>query len=473
MAAAALIFAALSLLSAELVLGRTPRTGIALTLLAASAVFVSRIRVIRWRTALAVVIAVILFIPIRRYALPAALPFELEPYRLLIAIVAVAWLAALLGDPRIRLRRTIVDTPMLMVLVVSTASIAANADRIAAVTMTSTATKALTFLISFALLFYLVTSVVRRFEDVEFLLKVLVGGTTIVAFLAILELFTGFNPFNHLDRVLPMLRQTGENTALSRGGRLRVYASSQHPIALGSTFALVLPIAIYLAHSTRQRRWLIATVLLILGTFATVSRTGVLSLIVVAGVYFLLRTRETIRIWPLVLPLLAAVHFAMPGLLGTFYHAFFPKGGLIAEQADGPVGSSRVATFGPGLAQVERRPLLGLGYGSRIPLGLSEGNDGNFITDDQWLATAMETGVLGLFAWAWLFIRFIRKMFRSARRDTTERGWLYAGLTASGAAFAVAMLTYDAFSFIQATFVLFILMALGSVALADPRAQTS
>jgi len=466
---AGLILAALAALSAEVVVGRSPTVGIALTALAGAAAFASWVAYIRWRTVLAGVILVILFIPIRRYALPGALPFQLEPYRLLIAIVAVLWLTALLIDPRIRFRRTIVDAPLLMVLFVSTASIAVNADRISGVAMTSTATKALTFLISFALLFYLIASVVRRMEDVDFLLKILVGGATAVAALAVLELFTGFNPFNHLDKVLPMLRQTGENTTLTRGGRLRVYASSQHPIALGSMFALVIPMAVYLARSTRRRVWLGATAVLILGTFATVSRTGVLSLIVVGLVYLVLRPHETIRVWPLVLPLLAAVHFAMPGLIGTFYYAFFPKGGLVAEQGEGPIGSSRVATLGPGIDQVEYRPLLGLGYGSRTPSGLSDGTDGNFITDDQWLATAMETGVLGLFAWVWLFVRFLRKMFRAAGRDTSERGWFYTGLAASGTAFAVAMATFDAFSFIQATFVLFILIALGSAALSDAR----
>ncbi len=45
-------------------------------------------------------ILVILFIPIRRYSLPGNLPFELEPYRLLVALLLVGWGASLLVDPR-------------------------------------------------------------------------------------------------------------------------------------------------------------------------------------------------------------------------------------------------------------------------------------------------------------------------------------------------------------------------------------
>src|SRR6186997_978076 len=40
-----------------------------------------------WQNLLAVLIVVILFVPIRRYSLPGHLPFELEPYRLLVFLV--------------------------------------------------------------------------------------------------------------------------------------------------------------------------------------------------------------------------------------------------------------------------------------------------------------------------------------------------------------------------------------------------
>ena len=78
----------------------------------------------------------------------------------------------------------------------------------------------------------------------------------------------------------------------------------------------------------------------------------------------------------------------------------------------------------------------------------------------------METGVIGVATWVWVFGRFIRRLGRLARRDTTHYGWLLAALTASITAYAVGMVTYDAFSFIQSTFVMFILLALGAAALA-------
>ena len=46
------------------------------------------------------------FIPIKRYGLPGNLPFDLEPYRLLVGLVIAAWFVlALLIDPRVRFRK--------------------------------------------------------------------------------------------------------------------------------------------------------------------------------------------------------------------------------------------------------------------------------------------------------------------------------------------------------------------------------
>jgi hypothetical protein len=415
-----------------------------------------------WRSLTAVTLLVILLIPIRRYALPGQLPFEVEPYRVLIALVMMGWIGSLLVDPRVRLRRTPLDWPLAMVLFASFASVAVNSATIDEQNVASLATKQLTFLASFAVIFYLVVSVVRTLEDATFLLTVLVYGGCLVAAFGLVELATGYNVFNHLDRAMPFLQQTLDTGTLARGGRLRVFGSAQHPIALGSMLVLAIPPAIYLAGATGQRRWLAAIPLLGFGALATVSRTAILSLVVIGVVYLILRPRQTLRYWPLVIPALVVVHVVMPGMIGTIYKGFFPEQGLIAEQADGAVGSSRVASLSPALDQVEERPLFGSGFGARVPSGP---DSNSFIVDDQWLATAMETGLFGVFAWAWLFLRFLRRSFGGSRPAGDHRAALLTALSASIAGFAVGMFTYDAFSFIQVTFVAFVLLAVGCVAL--------
>ena len=84
---------------------------------------------------------------------------------------------------------------------------------------------------------------------------------------------------------------------------------------------------------------------------------------------------------------------------------------------------------------------------------------------DQWLGVLLETGVIGAFLLAWMLIRFIRQAGRAAKHDLSPRGWLLTGTTASVAAYAVGMFTYDSFAFIQVTFLLFFFLALGCAAL--------
>ncbi len=64
--------------------------------------------------------------------------------------------------------------------------------------------------------------------------------------------------------------------------------------------------------------------------------------------------------------------------------------------------------------------------------------------------------------------RFLRRVAGEARRDTSDRGWLLVAVTASVAAFGVSMFFYDAFGFIQVTLLLFVVLGIGAVSLAEP-----
>jgi O-antigen ligase len=182
-------------------------------------------------------------------------------------------------------------------------------------------------------------------------------------------------------------------------------------------------------------------------------------MLVVVGIVFLwLRPREMKRIWPLLLPAVIVVHFALPGTIGALRQSFMPEGGLIADQSQNPGsrGQGRVADLGPTLEEIAQTPVVGQGYGSRIVDGEAANAQ---ILDNEWLATLLETGVVGGLAYLWLFVRAIRRLARTARGDPSVAGWLPAALAASLAALATGMLTFDAFSFIQVTFLLFIVLA--------------
>ena len=418
-------------------------------------------QLLQWRAMLAATILVVLFIPIRRYTFPASLPFQLEPYRVLVACVFFAWFTSLLIDPRVRARHSGLGAPIAAYVVVVFASLLANPVRFHSVS--AIVTKKLTFFGSFFLLLFVIVACCRRFEDVERLVKVIVLGSCVVAFFSIVESRTGFNIFNHIPLLqrgaLPLT--TGDFSAISRGGRLRAYASAQHPIALGATLALVTPLGVAVAAYSRRRIWWAAPILLLLGAIASVSRTAMLMYVVIAVVFLWLRPMHVRRWWPLLLPGVVVIHIAVPGTIGGLVTSFFPKGGLVAQQSNAAVGSGRLATLGPALhTEFRPDPLVGEGFSTRV-VDPQDGTPNAPILDDQWAGVACETGILGMVTLLWLFLRFIRRTVAAAKRDLTPRGWLLVGFAAAAASFMIGMLTFDAFSFIQVTILFFICLGLG------------
>lgn len=428
--------------------------------------------ILAWRSLLTLVILVILFVPIKRYALPVELPFQLEPYRLIVLLVFAAWSTSMLIDRRVVARHTSFDRPLAAFIFAALASEVVNISRFTS--LQAEVTKQLIFFASFILLIYVITSIVETYDDVDFLVGVLLLGGATVALFAVVEWRTGYNAFDRLAQAVPWLERTGEAPELSRGGRLRVLGSSQHPIALGAALAMLVPLAVYRAYGARQHRWWTVLALLVLGSFATGSRTAIIMLLVIALVFIWLRPKQVIRLWPALLPLLVAVQFALPGTLGSIRAAFFPSEGLIAQENANNVGSGRLATLGPALeTEFAPNPLLGEGFLTRVTVPNERVPVANGpILDDQWLGVLLETGLVGALALAWLFVRSVRRLGKEAKLDHSPRGWLLAGLAASIAAYGVSMFTYDAFSFIQVTFLLFVMMGLGSVLLQTRAPET-
>jgi polysaccharide biosynthesis protein PslJ len=472
-----LVVGSLGLLSVAVVAGASTHVAAALVVCAVL-VALTRSAYVRWPRLIAGLILVILLVPIRRYSLPANLPFQLELYRLVVAVLVLGWGASLLIDQRARIRWTGLEAPLAVIAVSLVASVLANPDRVAVAS--TQVNKALMFFASFIIVLFLTASTIRRLDEIDFLAKTLVGGGALVAFFAIVEARTGFNVFNHLSRVMPFLVDQGDVGGFVRvgTGKLRVFGSAQHPIALSAALVMLIPVALYLARRYRQRRWIVSALVLVAASAATVSRTGMVMLAIVAIVFLWLRPRESRRMWPALLLAPVVIHFALPGTLGAIKNSFFPAGGLVAQQKvqPGTNGSGRLADLGPGLQEWKRQPLLGEGFGTRVvndtvvSSSVPHGSalDPNVrILDDQWLGLLIETGAVGFFGWLWFFFRVIRRFGAEARRDQSDRGWLLVALTAGIAAFAVGMVTYDAFAFIQVTFLLFIFVGLGSALMAE------
>lgn len=420
--------------------------------------------VLRWPSLAVAVILCILLIPIGRYEFPFHLPFNLEPYRALVMVIALIWGASLLAQPDTRWRRTGMFVPLLLVSVTMIASVGMNTSRLAMPGVQENVVKQLSMFASFFFVLLFFSAVISTRAHIDLIVKALVGGGAVVSFFAIIQYHTGFNLFDHLDRVIPVLRLVPGGVPdhiEARGSGARIYASAPHPIALSAALVMLLPLGIYLGKAFGGRRWWIATAIIGVAAFATVARTGSVMLLVIFLTYLCLKPRKVLALWPWLLPFLVVVHFLAPGAIGGLKSAFFPSGGIVAEQQTqaGMTSSNRLADIGPTLAEWSKKPVLGEGFGTRITAP-ADPNLNAAILDDQWLASLLETGLAGFLALLWLVCASVRRTAGAARRTEEPYSWLLIGLAGAMAAFAVGALTFDAFSFFQCTFLMFALMGL-------------
>jgi polysaccharide biosynthesis protein PslJ len=426
--------------------------------------------VFTWPNAIASLVLVIWFVPIKLYALPIELPFNLEPYRLYLLLLVFAWVVQTLRH-RGRLDAAGRTTAIALLIGVAIISTAVNFDTLRAGADQSPLNPVFYF-ISFLLLFVLVASTIDLLPNADQILRALVLGGTVVAVFAVYEARTRYNFFDHLSEFVPILDKQEREVLELRGGRLRVHASSQHPIAFGVALIMILPFAVYLAQRAstvvRARLWWVAAILCATAAASTVSRTTVLMVVGMAIVAFRLRRQALIRYWPVLLILPVAIHFVAPGALGGLYKSFFPKEGLLSDVQGraGEAGSGRFADVVPGLRIWSESPIVGHGLGSTIEFEQEEAHLGlspipPVIFDNQYMATLVQLGVLGLLGAIMLVWGSVIRLFRAAKHSTGPPGDLLTACAVSCAGFGVSMFFYDAFAFAQTTIVFIFVAALG------------
>jgi O-antigen ligase len=153
--------------------------------------------------------------------------------------------------------------------------------------------------------------------------------------------------------------------------------------------------------------------------------------------------------WPVrqsLLALGAAVGFAValraavPGLLGTVLSLF-------AYFGSDPSINQRLGDYGAAAPYIAAAPFFGRGFHTWIPSGLGPGSL-QFVTDNQYLLSLLETGIVGLIALLGVLIGGVM-LARSARRhgsDARSRD-LAQSLATSMVVATVAFATFDALSF--------------------------
>jgi O-antigen ligase len=192
------------------------------------------------------------------------------------------------------------------------------------------------------------------------------------------------------------------------------------------------------------RRWYPVAIISV-AIMISVSRSAIVSAIVV--LCFLMPTwdrRLRYRACAAVLTLLAAAYVAVPGLLGTVAGLFTGISGDSSAQ-------SRTGSYSLAIQFFGRAPFFGRGFQTFLP--------SYRIFDNQYLLLLVETGLLGLLAFAGLLVSGIvtgMRIWRSSAVDADSK--LGIAIAASLASAFVSFALFDAFSFPMATSLLFLIL---------------
>jgi hypothetical protein len=272
---------------------------------------------------------------------------------------------------------------------------------------------------------------------------VLIGG--LAAFIGILEFaFSGFNYRQVM--LLPGLTTNVDVVSDTRSGFDRIAAASSHPIEFSVVTAALVPLALHFVLHAERRRWRFSLALLALLTAIpmSISRSGVLTLAVALCVYSVaLSARGRLNAIVLGIIGLGVFRALVPGLLGTVTSLF-------RDVSTDPSIAGRTDDYASIPVLMDGHWWWGRGLGTFLP-------DVYFFLDNQYLAALLQGGVVGLTAIVALHVVGLGTA-RGVRRRGTDlalRSEAQA-LTATIASLGVAALFFDAFSFRQSAFLLFL-----------------
>lgn len=274
---------------------------------------------------------------------------------------------------------------------------------------------------------------------------VLVGGVS--ALIGIIEF--AFKGFDFRDvMLLPGLTTNVELVNDTRSGFDRIAAGASHPIEFSVVTAALVPLALHQSLHAASGRWRyrLALVAMMVAVPMSVSRSGFLTL-AVGLVFYAVTLSPRGRFNALVLGVIGLGVFRamVPGLLGTVRSLFRDAG-------TDPSIAGRTDDYAAIPALMEGHWWLGRGLGTFIP-------DVYFFLDNQYLGSLLTGGVVGLVAYLALHVvgMGVARGVRHRTRDPELRSEGQA-LAATIAALGVAAIAFDAMSFKQSAFLLFLLL---------------
>lgn len=247
-----------------------------------------------------------------------------------------------------------------------------------------------------------------NWERLALVLKVFVWCSVFMAIVGLLQAILPINIVQYMN--IPGLQNRGVIPFEVRGGGVRVPSTTTHYLELAATLALAFPFAIHYARfsetAKQRRRYVLAALLIVGGIAETISRTGIIAILLTLLVLMpLWPWRLRYNMLALGVSLFAALSAVKPSMGRTFIDIF-------SGASNDPSITSRTERYHLVGYYFNQRPWLGRGSGTWVPPMYQ-------YLDNQWLGTALTNGIVGVAALALLHLTAIVLAGVAARRATS------------------------------------------------------
>lgn len=324
--------------------------------------------------------------------------------------------------------------------------------------------KIITLLVEYVAVFYLVFWTARTAEKRRRLVAALVIIAACIGAYAVLEFATGHNWLNSLNTGAG--KQQLVRYVFSRADLTRARATFEHPIALGTGLAMILPLAFHLAGcaQTAMRRALAygAAASIGMGVLACGSRGPFVAVVLGTLTFFAMERRQGVRLK------LAAGVVAMAVLAVVFAGPILTR--LSSTFVIDMSITTRLVDYPAIWRIVSGHPLFGIGLG-----GLNAQSYG--YVDNYYLTTLGESGIIGILLLVLLLGRILYVLWKSARfsslgpiadeRSPGETRSLVAALIAATIVFLFQTGTFDSFTFSKPSGLFWIITGIGMAVWVD------
>lgn len=422
-------------------------------------------RLLPW--SLAAFIAMLWLIPFNEIQLNIPTPIDMTFDRLVLPPVAAVWVMAVIAGGRYapRFPVTKVHLAVTAFLVFAFLSVVLGARDLNHSLEFARAVKRLPVLLAYTSLFFITASAVRRTEVRAFMTYTL-GLALVCAIGMTVEYRFKYNVFYSLtDAVLPGIFTVGAADAggIDGIGRRVVRGPAAIPLEAVAMLAMALPIGlVWLTHAkdwSRRFGYGAIVCLVLTATLTTFRKSGLVVPVSVIVTLAVFRRHELLRLAPLAVVLLVAVHILAPGAFTA------TASQLDSSRLAAPTVSDRAIDYDAVRPDVLSHLLIGRGWGSYDHVNYR-------ILDTEILQRLIETGVLGLLAFLGMGVAVVA----AARKTIHARDprWAPSALVGAAAAvsFIVAATLFDVLSFPHSTYIFLYMSGLVAVVVVPERVRS-